>query len=34
MERFNDPHELVGTLKLNMSYGNEVIENLPADTVY
>ena len=34
MDRLNDPHEPVGTLKLYMSYGNEVIENLPADAVY
>ena len=34
MERLNDPHELVGTLKLYMSYGNAVIEKLQTAHTY
>lgn len=34
MERLNDPHELVGTLKLYMSYGNNVIEKLQTAHTY
>ena len=34
MERLNDPHELVGALKLYMSCGNDVIEKLQTAHTY